>query len=148
MLRAIVGEDERILKAAMADKIFGNSELLTKVNALIHPAVIAEILHRKERAEKNNKIQLFFIEAALLIENGFDKICDEMWYIYAKESARRERLKLSRGYSGEKITAIMEKQLPESEFRKYCQVVIDNSASLSDSIRQIDQILEAYQWQK
>ena len=144
----IVGEDERILKAAMADKIFGNSALLAKVNTLIHPAVISEILHRKEQAEKNNKIQLFFIEAALLIENGFDKICDEMWYIYAKESVRRERLKQSRDYSEEKITAIMEKQLPESEFRKNCSVVIDNSASLSNSIRQIDQILEAYQWQK
>ena len=143
-----MGEDERILKAAMADKIFGNSALLAKVNTLIHPAVISEILHRKEQAEKNNKIQLFFIEAALLIENGFDKICDEMWYIYAKESVRRERLKQSRDYSEEKITAIMEKQLPESEFRKNCSVVIDNSASLSNSIRQIDQILEAYQWQK
>ena len=84
----------------------------------------------------------------MLIENGFDKICDEMWYIYAEEGIRRARLKASRGYSEEKITAIMEKQLPESIFRKTCQVVIDNSASLPESIRQIDQVLEAYQWQK
>lgn len=144
----IVGEDGRILRPVMADKIFGDSKLLEKINALIHPAVVAEILRLRDLAEKNEKIRLFFVEAALLIENGFDKICDEMWYIYAGESVRRERLRASRGYSEEKITAIMAKQLPESEFRKNCQVVIDNSASLAESIRQIDQVLEAYQWQK
>ena len=144
----IVGEDGRILKAAMADRIFGDSELLVKVNALIHPAVAEEILHRRDIAKKNEKILLFFIEAALLIENGFDKICDEMWYIYVSESVRRERLKRSRGYSEEKITAVMDSQLSENEFRKSCQIVVDNSGALSESIRQIDQILEAYRWQK
>lgn len=144
----IVGEDGRIIKPMMADRIFGDSALLEKINALIHPAVVAEILRLRDLAGKNEKIRLFFVEAALLIENGFDKICDEMWYIYAKESVRRERLKASRGYSEEKITAMMARQLPESEFRKNCQVVIDNSASLAESIRQIDQVLEAYQWQR
>lgn len=144
----IVGEDGRIIKPMMADKIFGDSALLEKINALIHPAVVAEILRLRDLAGKNEKIRLFFVEAALLIENGFDKICDEMWYIYAKESVRRERLKASRGYSEEKITAMMARQLPENEFRKNCQVVIDNSASLAESIRQIDQVLEAYQWQR
>lgn len=144
----IVGEDGRIIKPMMADKIFGDSALLENINALIHPAVVAEILRLRDLAGKNEKIRLFFVEAALLIENGFDKICDEMWYIYAKESVRRERLKASRGYSEEKITAMMARQLPENEFRKNCQVVIDNSASLAESIRQIDQVLEAYQWQK
>jgi len=144
----IIGEDGEILKAAMADRIFGDSDLLEKVNALVHPAVIAEILRRRELAGKKKKIRLFFIEAALLIENGFDKICDEMWYIYAREDIRRERLMRSRGYSLEKIDAIMKRQLPEREFREKCQVAIDNSGSFSESIRQIDQVLEAYQWQR
>lgn len=143
----VIGTDGRISKAAMADKIFGDSSLLDKVNNLLHPAVIEEIMRRRELAQKNKKIRLFFVEAALLIENGFDKICDEMWYIYVRENVRRERLTRSRGYSEEKITAIMDSQLPESEFRKYCQTVIDNSGSLSESIRQVDRILEAYQWQ-
>ena len=146
--RDILGPDGRILKAGMAERIFGDSKLLAAVNGLVHPAVREEILRRIKAAEKDEKILLFFVEAALLIENGFDKICDEMWYIYADERVRRERLAHSRGYSAEKITAIMAKQLAEEEFRKNCQVVINNSGSLSESIRQIDQVLEAYQWQK
>lgn len=144
----ILGPDGRIIRKTMAEQIFSDSSLLEKVNALVHPAVTAEILRRIEEAKKSRKIFLFFVEAALLIENGFDKICDEMWYIYANEKVRRERLAVSRGYSEEKICAIMASQLPETDFRNKCQVVIDNSGSFSESIRQIDQVLEAYQWQK
>jgi len=144
--KEILGEDGRIDKGKMADKIFGSRELLEKVNGLIHPIVISEILKKIEKAKKNGAIRFFFVEAALLIENGFDKICDEMWYIFAREDVRRKRLLVSRGYSEEKTDAIMKKQLSEEEFRAACQAVIDNSGSLSDSIRQLDQILEAYQW--
>lgn len=144
----VLDGDGNIIKTAMADKIFGDAGLLAKVNALIHPAVIAEILHRIETAKEKSEILLFFVEAALLIENGFDKICDEMWYIYAGEAVRRERLMRSRGYREEKIESIMKEQLSESEFRKNCQVVIDNSGSLAESAGQIDRVLEAYQWQE
>ncbi len=142
--KEVVGEDNRIIKEKMADQIFGDKELLEKVNGLVHPAVIAEIIRRKEEAEKNGVTKLFFVEAALLIESGFDKICDEMWYIYAPREVRRERLKLSRGYSDEKIDAMMEKQLSEEMFRTNCQVVIDNGGPLRESIGQINQVLRGY----
>lgn len=56
----ITGEDGQIMKAAMADKIFGNSDLLAKVNALIHPAVISEILRRRDLAEKMVRSGFFY----------------------------------------------------------------------------------------
>ena len=87
------------------------------------------------------KTCFFFIEAALLIECGYLNIVDEMWYIYAREDIRRKRLKESRNYTDEKINAIMDSQLKEEEFRKYCKVVIDNSGSLEDSYEQIDREL-------
>ena len=65
-----------------------------------------------------------------------------MWYIYADEKVRRERLKESRGYSEEKIQQIYDSQLNEAEFRKHCQVVIDNGGSLEQTYAQIDEQLE------
>ena len=77
----------------------------------------------------------------MLIECGYLNIVDEMWYIYAREDIRRKRLKESRNYTDEKINAIMDSQLKEEEFRKYCKVVIDNSGSLEDAYEQIDREL-------
>lgn len=137
----ICGSDGQILKAKMAERIFADQELLTRVNEIVHPAVKQYILEEIRKEKEKGDISFFFIEAALLIEDRYDLICDELWYIYADQEVRRRRLKASRGYEDKKIDAIMATQLPEDEFRKHCSVVIDNSKTLAHAYGQIDAAL-------
>lgn len=137
----VLNEDKTIHKARMAAKIFSDSDVLAQVNAIIHPAVKTYILDAIEEERKRAQLDFFFLEAALLIEEGYHLIVDEMWYIYTAEEIRRKRLKENRGYSDEKITQIMKNQRSEQEFRQYCKEVIDNSGSLLDTYSQIDEIL-------
>lgn len=140
----ILDKDGEINKQKMAEKIFASGELLAQVNELIHPAVKQLILDTIAEEKQKRQHDFLFIEAALLIENGYLEILDEIWYIYAREEVRRKRLKEARGYTDEKISAIMEKQLAEEEFRSCCSVVIDNSDSLTASCEQIDRKLGEY----
>ena len=140
----ILEEDGTIHRGKMAVKIFGSEELLQKVNNLIHPAVKKMILDEITVAKAEGKLDFLFVEAALLIEDGYLDIVDEMWYIYAREEVRRRRLKESRNYTDEKIDAIMKSQLKEEIFRKYCSIVIDNSEGLPAAFRQIDRKLGEY----
>lgn len=140
----ILNEDGTIHKGKMAARIFESEDLLREVNSLIHPAVKKMILDEIAAAKAEEKIDFLFVEAALLIEDGYLDIVDEMWYIYAREEIRRGRLKESRNYSDEKIDAIMNSQLREEEFRKYCSVVIDNSEGLPAAFHQIDKKLGEY----
>lgn len=133
----VLGADDRIDKGKMAEKIFRDKALLEEVNRLMHPMVKEYILEEKARLEKEGRIEALFIEAALLIEDGYKDIVDELWYIHAGEKARRQRLRESRGYSEEKIEGIFRQQLPEEEFRKHCNVVIDNSGRLEEAYGQI-----------
>nr|MCM1386275.1 dephospho-CoA kinase [Bacillus sp. (in: firmicutes)]MCM1426045.1 dephospho-CoA kinase [Eubacterium sp.] len=144
----ILDTDGTIHKARMAEKIFGDTELLNRVNQIIHPKVKEYIL--QEIAEKKNagKIDFLFVEAALLIEDGYDKILDELWYIHTRTDIRKERLRTSRAYSDEKIERILQKQLSEEEFRKHCKVVIENNESLGAAYKQIDEKLEEYLCQR
>ncbi len=144
----ILAADGQIDKAAMAAKIFADPMILEQVNAIIHPAVKKYLADRLAEARDRGDVELFFVEAALLIENGFEGIVDEMWYIYAGEDVRRKRLSENRGYTPEKIEKIMTSQLTEEAFREHCDFVIDNSDSLEKSYRQIRQKLEAYSWRE
>ena len=144
----VVGADGQINKAAMAEKIFADKSVLAKVNDIVHPAVKTFLLDRLAAAKENSGLELFFVEAALLIEAGYGSLVDEMWYIYAKEEVRAERLRSARCYSDEKISQIMRSQLSEEEFRRASDFVIDNSGALADSYRQIDKKLEAFTWQE
>ena len=140
--KEILFPDGQIDRKAMAERIFADPELLEQVNGMIHPAVETYILEQIHLEQVRGTLDFFFIEAALLIECGYEDKVDELWYIYADREVRARRLKAARGYSNEKIQEIMDSQLSEEEFRRHCQVVIDNSGSLQDAYRQIDEILK------
>lgn len=140
----ILNEDGIIHKGKMAARIFESEGLLAQVNQIIHPAVKKMILKEIAEAKKEGTVDFFFLEAALLIECGYLNLVDEMWYIYAGEEIRRNRLRAARNYSDEKMNAIMKAQLSETEFRKYCNVIIDNSGDLENTYRQIDRKLGEY----
>ena len=144
MGRGILDRDGKIDRAAMSSRIFVDKNLLLRVNQVVHPAVQKYLLDRVEEARQDPEVELFFIEAALLIETGYKEILDELWYIHADEAVRRSRLTQSRGYAADKITRIMEKQLSEEAFREACDFELENSGSLEESYRQIDERLKGY----
>ena len=88
------------------------------------------------------------MEAALLIEGGYETIVEEMWYIYTDEAVRRARLKAGRNYSDEKIDSILKSQLSEDNYRKHCSTIIDNSRELRYAYEQIDKKMEEYLWKR
>jgi dephospho-CoA kinase len=86
-------------------------------------------------------LDFLFIEAALLIEEHYDEITDEIWYIYASEDVRRKRLMENRSYSDEKIDSIMAGQLSEQDFRKHSQAVISNNGNLEETYNEINKLM-------
>lgn len=146
--RDVLDGGGQIDRAVMAEKIFGDEALLQKVNDIVHPAVKEFLLERLREARESGEVELFFVEAALLIEAGYGGLVDELWYVHADEAVRRERLRQSRGYSEEKIERIMSRQLGEDSFRENSDFAIDNSGSLEESQGQIKRKLEAFTWQE
>lgn len=135
----LYAEDGRLDAGKLAKAIFSDPQKRERINGIVHPAVKREILRMVKEEREADRYEYFVLEAALLLEEGYDKICDELWYVDAEEAVRRERLKKSRGYSDGRIDAILGSQLPREEYRKRCKVVIDNSGTLEAAFGQIDQ---------
>lgn len=134
----IVKADGTLNREEIADLVFHSPEKREALDAIIHPAVRSSVESAMELAEQAGN-DWFFLEAALLIEEDYNAILDELWYIYARESVRRERLLASRGYSDAKTDSIIKNQLPEEEFRKVCDFVVDNSGSFRETAAAIDE---------
>ena len=140
----ILQEDGTLDRTKIAEMVFEDKELLDKLNAIVHPAVKKYIRKAIER-EKENETDFFIVEAALLIEDKYDEICDELWYIYSDEETRTERLMKNRGYSEEKVKSIFANQLSEDEFSDHCDFEIDNSGDFEDTKEQIMQRMQMYE---
>ncbi len=140
----VVTQEGQIDRRYLAERVFQNAELLQTLNSIIHPAVRQYV--EKSFAEEDKKGTPFvFLEAALLVEEKYGEICDELWYVYADETVRAKRLMASRHYSPEKIRNMMDSQLSEEEYRRACAFTIDNSADFCDTTRQIDQRMKTYE---
>lgn len=135
-------EDGAIDRRAMAVLLFSDEQKRTAVNELVHPAVKQVILQEYEAERSKGEHDFLILEAALLIEEHYDEICDELWYIYASEEVRRGRLMNTRGYSREKVEQMFASQLDEAEYRRHCAVVIDNNKTTEETIAQIQKGIE------
>lgn len=135
--KEILDKDGIIDRKKLGGIVFADEEQLKVLNAIVHPEVKNYIKAQIEEKRNSKKYAYFILEAALLLEEHYDKICDKVWYVYTSEENRRERLKRSRGYSDDKINQIMKNQLSESVFRQRTDAVIDNNGDSEDTIRQI-----------
>ncbi len=123
-------------RAKFAQIVFADKGKLEQLNAITHPAVKNWI--RKDIEEKRKQdIRIYVIEAALLIQDGYKEICDEIWYIYADEATRTKRLMAQRGYTRERCQAMFRSQDAEVYYRTYADFTINNQFDYENSSKQL-----------
>ena len=141
----IYKEDGHFDRIKLAKVIFSDGNRRARMNGIVHPAVKAYVIAEAKRERQEGTLALLVLEAALLIEEHYDEICDELWYIYADEEVRKERLIEGRGYSEKKVREIMANQLSEDEFSSYCDFEIDNSGDFEETKKQLDHRMKKYE---
>lgn len=110
--KRIVAENEEVQKAIIAllgadsfaqsvyntsyvaKRVFAHPELLNRLNAIIHPAVKADI------CKSVNSDTVLLVESAVLYEAGLDQLCDAVIVVEAPEEVRIARV-IDRDYHGE-----------------------------------------------
>lgn len=121
----------------LSDIVFDDPEKLEKLNAAVHPEVKKAILKAIYDIYEVDDNALIVLEAALLIEDGYEELCDEMWVVTAKKEKRIERLMLDRKYTREKCESIMDDQLSEDEYLAHADFVLENTGNIEETVKQI-----------
>ncbi|OFY88796.1 MAG: dephospho-CoA kinase [Bacteroidetes bacterium RIFOXYA12_FULL_40_10] len=104
-----------IRRDIMATKIFPNPELLTKVNEIVHPRVLADFEAWKiARGEDGADIVVF--ESAIFFESPvFHHIADKVMVVTAPEEVRIQRVIKRDKVSRELVKERMQRQCSERE---------------------------------
>lgn len=140
--RDILMDDGEIDRKKLADHVFNNKEALEKLNSMTHPYVKDKIRKLIAEAEASGECRFVALESAILLECGYEDICDEFWYVYTKPEIRRQRMKETRNYSDEKVDSVMRNQQPDEVFFEQCSFVIKNNTTLSDVYAQLKEKLD------
>jgi dephospho-CoA kinase len=114
-------ENGKINRAAMAGKIFGNGELLRKVESLVHPAVLRDFEKWKgevcrEAALQGNTPSFVIFESAILLESPLVRGCaDKVLHIKAPYELRIERVMERDRATREQIEARIARQWSDAQ---------------------------------
>ena len=135
----VVGVDGRIDRRTLGTLVFADAEELKRLNAMVHPRVEEEMMRLFGEWEKSGVTDAAFVEAALLVEAGYQKNLDGLVVAWCRPEQQIERL-LARGLSEVEARRRIAAQMPAEEKLKFATEKIDCSGSLEETRRQVEEL--------
>jgi dephospho-CoA kinase len=131
----ITAPDGSLDRARLGEIVFGDPAALARLEAIVHPAVIA----LTEQRIAASTARAVVVEAIKLIESGMvRRLCDVVWVVTAPREVRLERLVRQRGMDPETAQQRIDAQSPEADKVAHADVVIDNGGTVEKTVRQVE----------
>jgi dephospho-CoA kinase len=134
----ILQPDGEVDRKALGAIVFSQPDARAKLNGIMHPWMANEIEQRIDQMRQAG-VEVVVLEAALLIEAGWQRLVDELWVTTADEDEAVRRVSRRSGLSEADVRGRMATQMPVAEKVEQADVVIDNSGSLDDLQQRVTQ---------
>jgi dephospho-CoA kinase len=138
----IVGAEGELDRKALGKIVFADPARRRRLEAIVWPRIREAISDRLERAQKAGTTAAV-VDAAVLIEAGWDGLVDEVWAVEAPEAQVMERLRRRNGWSEEEARARTRAQLSNTARRARATLVIVNDGGHEEFERRVRAAWEA-----
>lgn len=144
--KKILNENLKIDRAKLKEIVFKNSNLLKKLNKILHPKVFSfyEEIRKNFITNQLNTQKLsnevIFFDVPLLFEAGFDILCDKIWLVITDRNIQIKRIIERDKISEELAEKIISSQMSDEEKRKKANFVIENNGTLEELKEKIDKL--------
>ncbi len=137
----ILNAQGEIDRRAVAAIVFADAVQLRILEAFVFPfienRILAEMLHARARPD----VRFIILDAAILLEAGWDRHCDKVLFVDAPRPLRLARLEEKRRWNEQEVERREAMQMPIDEKRKRADAVIVNDADVQKVIDQVQDAL-------
>ena len=130
----------RIDRERLASKVLNDPAALKKLEAIVHPLVRKAQQEFRAQAKKNNAA-IVLVDIPLLFETGGDGRVDAVIVVTAPPEVQRTRMLERPNMTGEKLEALLARQMPDSEKRRRADFIIDTSRGFDAARADVRNIL-------
>lgn len=131
---SILAGDGSIDRSAVAKRVFAESEAGAAdrkfLERLLHPRIRRRIMRERDRIAAAGKPAVV-LDAPLLLESGWDRLCELILFVDVPHQVRLERAK-TRGWTEAEFARREAAQWPVEKKQAAANVVISNDGSESD----------------
>lgn len=136
---------ETIDRSALAKEVFGPSrehdQARQTLNNILHPAIRRQIHSQIDSVSRD--ADAVVIDAALLLEGGWDARCDWLIFVDTPLAVRQQRVLQNRGWSPEELARREATQWALDLKQNKADFVVDNSASLDKAAEQMKHVFHS-----
>ncbi len=125
----------------LADMAFADKDALSRLNTITHPRVRSWMFDEIQAAGESGA-RIVVLDVPLLYESGLEAGLPEVVVVWAPEELQVERA-IARGVRPGDVKARIAAQIPLDEKRGRATRVIDNSGSMSETRRQVEELWQA-----
>lgn len=140
--RGILLPDGEIDRKRLADIAFSSHQEAQRLNALIHPIVLAEEARMMRAAEERDEDAIYVVEATLLLEAGGKTRYDRIVVVDVPPEVQIAR-GMARGLTREEVTRRIAHQMPRDERVRHADYVIDNSGDEQQALAETTRVYQA-----
>ena len=134
----VVGADGEVDRRALGAKVFGEGGNLKQLTDIVWPAIYDMAAVEIKQSLDSNPNTVVVLEAAVLIEAGWQSLVDEIWVTTVDPSIAIERASARDGVDADAVQARIDAQLSNAERTAEAVVVIDNSAAEPQLLAQLE----------
>jgi dephospho-CoA kinase len=144
---AVYLDDGTLNRRLVAAKVFANAAALAALNRLVHPRIIQRVRARIAALTAEGRRGPVVVDAALMLDWGFENQCDGIVAVTAPEAVQVGRLVAARGWSEAEARRRLAAQKPNEHFAAAADIVIENAGSPAElddaAARALEQLARA-----
>ncbi|HOB35170.1 MAG TPA: dephospho-CoA kinase [Bacillota bacterium] len=140
----ILNPDQSINRRRLGNMVFGNAQLLAKLNAITHPGVMELIARKIQRYKEGGRWPAIVLDAPLLYEAGADKLADVVWVVAVDRKTQIDRLMKRDNIGYEQALQRIEAQMPLEEKIARADAVIYNNGTRRQTRETVLQLWQQY----
>ena len=138
----VIDESGELDRAALGRLIFEDADARRDLEAIVHPAIHAELANRIESITATEPDAVVVYDIPLLVESKRVDEFDSVIVLACDPDIRRKRLIDLRGMTAEEADARIAAQATEVERMQVADWIIDTGESLEETIEQVDDVWE------
>ena len=137
----ILGENGGIHRGKLGAIVFNDGDARKRLEGIVHPRIRSSMEEQRDALQMAGEPCCVW-DVPLLIETGYDRYVDEVWVVWAAREEQISRVLARDGLSLADVEARLAAQWPLEEKCRRADVVVDNSGSSAELIRQLERLWE------
>ena len=133
-------ENGKVDRNKLSAHVVHDSAAMRRLEEIVHPMLGASRQKFLQEAEQSGA-PVAVVDVPLLFETGGEKRVDAVVVVTTSPELQRERILSRPNMTGEKLDAILARQMPDAEKRKRAHFVVDTSHGLDPVRARIRDIL-------